>query len=94
MKASVMRPVHKKDDRRLLNNWRLISLLNVDHKICSKALPLRLAGVLDCIISPDQTCSVPGRTISSNLILLRDCLDYIETTGERAILVSLDQEKA
>ena len=94
MKASVTRLVHKKDDRRLLKNWRPISLLNVDYKICSKALSLRLAGVLDSIISPDQTCSVPGRTISSNLILLRDCLDYIERTGETAILVSLDQEKA
>ena len=94
MKASVTRLVHKKDDRRLLKNWRPISLLNVDYKICSKAISLRLARVLDCIVNPDQTCSVPGRSISSNVILLRDCLDYIEQTGETGILISLDQEKA
>ena len=94
MKASLTRLVHKRDDKRLLKNWRPISLLNVDYKICSKAFSMRLAKVLDCIVSPDQTCSVPGRSISSNLILLRDCLDYIERTGETGILLSLDQEKA
>ena len=42
----------------------------------------------------DQTCSVPGRSISSNLFLLSDMLDYIEPTNEPGILISLDQEKA
>ena len=46
------------------------------------------------VVDPDQTCSVPGRSISSNLALLRDTLDFIERTGETGILVSLDQEKA
>ena len=77
-----------------LKNWRPISLLNVDYKICSKAITLRLAKVLDSIIDPDQTCSVPGRTISNNLVLLRDTLEYITQTDETGILVSLDQEKA
>lgn len=72
----------------------IISLLNVDYKICSKAISLRLAGALECIVSSDQRCSVPGRSISSNVILLRNCLDYIEHTGETGILISLDQEKA
>ena len=94
MKSSVTRLVHKKDDRRNLKNWRPISLLNVDYKICSKALSLRLKKVLGSIVDPDQTCSVPGRSISSNLALLRDTLDFIERTGETGILVSLDQEKA
>ena len=66
----------------------------MDYKICSKALSLRLKKVLGSIVDPDQTCSVPGRSISSNLALLRDTLDFIERTGETGILVSLDQEKA
>ena len=94
MKTSVTRLVFKKGDKKSLKNWRPISLLNVDYKICSKALSLRLSKVLDSIVSPDQTCSVPGRSIASNLILLRDTLDYIERTNETGILVSLDQEKA
>ena len=54
----------------------------------------RLSRVLDSIVDPDQTCSVSGRAITSNVTLLRDILDYIERTNETAILVSLDQEKA
>ena len=94
MKTSATRLVFKKGDRKNLKNWRPISLLNVDYKICSRALSLRLSKVLDTIVDPDQTCSVPGRSISSNLVLLRDTLEYIERTDETGILVSLDQEKA
>ena len=50
--------------------------------------------MLGSVVDPDQTCSVPGRSISSSLALLRDTLDFIERTGETGILVSLDQEKA
>ena len=94
MKESITRLIHKKDERKNLKNWRPISLLNVDYKICSKALSLRLSKVLSTIVDPDQTCSVPGRRISSNFTLLRDTLDYINRTNETGILVSLDQEKA
>ena len=94
MKTSNTRVIFKKGDRKSLKNWRPISLLNVDYKICSKALSVRLSKVLQFIVDPDQTCSVPGRRISSNLHLLRDILDYIDRTNETGILVSLDQEKA
>ena len=66
----------------------------MDYEICSKDLSLRLCKVSGSIGDLDQTCSVPGRSISSNLSLLRDTLDFIERTGETGILVSLDQEKA
>ena len=66
----------------------------MDYKICSKALSLHLSLVLETIVTPDQTCSVPGRSISSNLVMLRDMLDYIDRTDEPGILISLDQEKA
>lgn len=95
MKLSITRLIFKKRGNiKDLKNWRPISLLNVDYKICSKAITLRLAKVLDSIIDPDQTCSVPGRTISNNLVLLRDTFEYITQTDETGILVSLDQEKA
>ena len=94
MKSSNTRVIFKKGDRKNLKNWRPISLLNVDYKICSKVLSLRLSKVLEFIVDPDQTCSVPGCKITSNLHILRDVLDHIDRTNETGILISLDQEKA
>ena len=54
----------------------------------------RLKTVMDSIVHEDQTCGVVGRTIFSNLHLVRDALYMIAVTDEPAILVSLDQEKA
>ena len=65
----------------------------MDYKIISKAITSRLSGVLQHIVHPDQTCSVPGRCIFSNLFQVRDVLDYIGRTDESAILLNLDQEK-
>ena len=86
--------VHKKDDRRLPKNWRPISLLNTDYKLASKFITERLKKVMSSIVHQDQTCGVLGRTIFSNLHLVRDVLDFIAKTNEPAILVTLDQEKA
>ena len=95
MKGSATRLIFKKrGDVKDLKNWRPISLLNVDYKIISKSITSRLSRVLSTIVDADQTCSVPGRSIFSNVTMLRDLLDYIELTDETAILVSLDQEKA
>lgn len=77
-----------------MKSWRSIFLLNVDYKICLKAISLRLSKVLDSVIDPDQMCSVPGRSIVSNLQLICDTLDFKDRTAETGILVSLDQEKA
>lgn len=69
-------------------------MLNVNYKILSKVITSRLSTVIEFIVHPDQTCSVPGRSIFSNVTLLRDISALIQQTDECAILVSLDQEKA
>ena len=93
-RESLLRLIHKKDDKRLVKNRRPISLLNTDYKIASKAITERLKLVMTSIVHQDQTCGVVGRSIFSNLNLIRDVLDMIDKTDETGILVSLDQEKA
>ena len=93
-REGLLRLIHKKDERNLAKNWRPISLLNTDYKIASKVVTERLKSVMSSIVHYDQTCSVPGRTIFSNLQLIRDVLDMIDKTNETGILVTLDQEKA
>ena len=93
MKTSNTRVIFKKGDRKNLKNWQPISLLSVDYKICSKVLSLRPSKVLEFIVDRDQTCSVPGRKIASNLHIPRDVQDHIDRTNETGILISLDQQK-
>lgn len=95
MKSSATRLIYKKHgDIKDLKNWRPLSLLNVNYKICSKAIALHLSAVLNSIVDPDQTFSISGRSIGSNIVTLRDTLEYVEHTNETGILISLDQEKA
>jgi len=77
-----------------LNNWRPVSLLNVDYKIISKSFANRLRQVLSDVVNIDQTCSVPGRSIVDNVHLLRNAYDYCYTANVPCIFVSYDQAKA
>ena len=51
--------IFKKGDRLLHKNWHPISLLNVDYKICARALAGRLLRVIHHVVARDQTCGVP-----------------------------------
>ena len=86
--------LYKKNDRLEAKTWRPISLLNVDYKIATRALSGRLLAVLPSIVGTDQTCGVRGRTISENLFLVRDLIEYAEREDLPLALLSLDQEKA
>ena len=93
-KIGLITCLFKKGDRLDLQNWRPISLLNVDYKIIAKALANRLAKVLHLIISEDQTCAVPGRTILSTCHSLRDIIQICEDENLPLALLSIDQMKA
>ena len=86
--------MYKKDDRLETKNYRPISLLNVDYKIATRAISGRLLGVIGSIVGYDQTCGIPGRTISENLMLMRDLIEYAVRADIPLAILSLDQEKA
>ena len=83
------------DQDNLLTFWRPISLLNVDFKIISKCMSIRMGRVLPFIIGLEQTCSIIGRSISDNCHLLRNVVDYINSKPQMgAALINLDFSKA
>ena len=86
--------IPKKGDTRLLKYWRPISLLRTDYKILTKILANRLKQVLPEIISEEQNCSIPNRTIFNNLFLIRDIITYTKEKNNHFYLLQVDQEKA
>ena len=74
--------------------WRPISLLCTDYKILTKILANRLKQILPKIISQEQNCSIPQRTIFNNLFLIRDLIKYQKEKKNKFYLLQIDQEKA
>ena len=93
-KYGLLTLLFKKGERALLSNWRPISLLNTGYKILAKALSVRLSKVLANIVSDDQTCGVPGRTILNNVFILRDLVVICKQKNIAAAIISIDQMKA
>ena len=94
-KQAIIKLLEKKDkDKRFLENWRPISLLNVDTKIISKALALRLKNVLHEIICHDQTAYVKGRFIGESTRLISDILEITDLYDIEGYILTADIEKA
>ncbi|KAI8478581.1 hypothetical protein Bbelb_436790 [Branchiostoma belcheri] len=75
-------------------NKRPISLLNVDYKILAKALANRLKRVISLVVNADQSCGIPGRSITDSVCLLRDIAAYANDKDLPCVFLALDQEKA
>jgi hypothetical protein len=86
--------LYKKGDRTSLENWRPISLMNVDEKILTKILTTRLQVGLTSIISPMQSGFVQGRSIYDNIWALEHILEAGTDRGDAGAVVFLDQQKA
>ena len=84
----------KEKGKRLIKNWRPISLINVDSKIASKALASRMKTVLSNIIKCDQTAYLKERYKGESIRLVTDILEYTAEHEEVEILFSSDFEKA
>ena len=93
-KQGVLTLLYKKGDKRNLDNWRPISLLNTDYKIIARVMSHRLQKVLHKIIASDQTGYIKGRSASDNLRLVQDIIDYCHIFKKRGIFIFLDFKKA
>lgn len=84
----------KEKDKARLENWRPITLLNVDYKILTKALAKRLIVGIHEIIHPDQTGYIPKRSIGENIRTVNDIIDFCNHTNIAGVLVGVDFYKA
>ena len=94
-RQSIIKLIEKKyRDKRLIENWRPISLLNVDAKIISKLLAKRLKNVLLPLVSDNQTAYVNGRFISEGGRLISDILEISDMLSLKGLLLTADIQKA
>ena len=94
-KQAIINLIEKKGkDKRLIKNWRTISLINVDAKIISKILAKRLEKVLPNLIHPNQNAFVKGRSIFDAIRTIDDIVDYTKRNSWSGILIAIDFEKA
>ena len=84
----------KGKDRNYRENWRPISLINVDAKIASKIIATRIVKVLPEIIHPFQLGYVKGRFIGEAARSILDVMDFTKKENIPGILLFIDFEKA
>ena len=75
-------------------SYRPISLANVDYKILTKVLAIRLEKIVPCIIHADQVGFVKGRSSSDNLRRLLHLMWQNREADKPVAAFSLDAEKA
>ncbi len=81
--------LYKKNDKLDMKNWRPISLLCTDYKILTKVLTNRLKFVLASVVSPSQTCGVPGRFSGEHFCLLQHIVNFSNSTDVGAVWTGL-----
>ena len=93
-RKGVISLLFKGGDKEELDNWRPITLLNIDYKILAMVLTKRLQKVLPGIINEDQVGYIKGRSGIYNARLVQDVIDYHTLRDEDAAIIYADFRKA
>ena len=68
MELAAVSPIHKKGDRRKVENYRPISLLNIDSKILEKCIYIPLYAHFSHYLSHHQHGFVKKRSVTTNML--------------------------
>ena len=86
--------LYKKKDKREIQNYRPITLLNTDYKTYTKILANRLREVAPKLIHKDQAGFMPKRSIYDQTKIVELMLKWSENAQAKGAIICLDQEKA
>ena len=77
-KRGIIKLIPKKtEELYYVKNWRLLTLLNCNYKIATKAIANRLKIHLHKLINNDQTGFLKGRFIGENIRLIDSVINYM-----------------
>ena len=94
-KQAIITLIDKKGrDRMFLENWRPISLINVDSKIATKVIANRMKNVLPSVIHANQSGFMKGRFIGETARSILDIIAHTESLQLPGVLLFIDFEKA
>ena len=94
-KQAVITLLEKKNkDKRKSSNWSPIYLINVDAKVGSKAIALRLQSVLPKVSHHNQHGYVKGRTTNDAIRTIDDVLKYTERYRLNGKMIAVDFQRA
>ena len=95
LQQAVITLIEKKGkDRSSLENWRPISLLNVDTKIMTKVLAARIKEVLPSIIHHNQTGYIKNHFIGETIKSIFDIMDFTLNENTSGLMIFIDFHKA
>lgn len=95
MKIGILSLIYKKKgDKKMLKNYRPISLLQVDYKIIARVMANRFKKILPSLVSENQSCCIMGKDIADTICNIRDIIDVVERDNLEGYLLKFDQEKA
>jgi hypothetical protein len=86
--------LHKQGPKNLLENYRLVSVLDSDLRWREKVMLMRISDVVQRIISDQQTAFLKGRQLCDNAMAFMLALEDARIKKTGAIILALDQEKA
>ena len=87
-------PLYKKKDKRVIENYRPITVLNAEYKIITTALMNKLSPVAPLLVHKSQAAFIKGQSIFDQIDLVNWMTDLCELIGQDRAIIALDQEKA
>jgi ribonuclease HI/exonuclease III len=90
----IMSLLYKKKDKRKIENYRPLTLLNTDYKLYTKTIATKLGQVAKDLIDEDQGGFIPGRGLYDHTRTSHEVIEYCELIDFEGCVLSLDQEKA
>ena len=93
-RMAVMSLIFKGGDEENIENYKPISLTNVDYTILAFTLAQRMQKIIRNIINNDQSTYRKGRYMGTNIRLVSDIIDYFDMMIESGFLLMLDFKNA
>ncbi|KAH7353105.1 hypothetical protein KP509_19G078400 [Ceratopteris richardii] len=93
-KLGKIKLIPKLDVPRHIGDWRPITMMSIIHKLFAKVFALRLKCIIHKVVHPSQVGFIHQRSIYDNIFLTQMLMEHTAQSGQEAIGMQIDFEKA